>query len=257
MEDRKQKEALFHNKREEDHLNMTYEQFMEKYPNKRFYSVANMSKSYTRNMFKQFAGKKVLDYCCGLGGISIQLAKAGAIVTGIDISEESVKTATMEAERAGVSEKCTFIVGDAENSGLEGESFDCIVCSGVLHHLDLDAAYKEISRLLKKDGIVIGMEALAHNPIFMRYRRNTPQLRTEWEVNHILRVSDIKRASKYFEKIKIKYFHLTVLAAVPFRNTFLFKPLRAILNAVDSVILKIPGIQKLAWQGIFTLSNKR
>lgn len=257
MENRKIQEALFHNTYAEDCKSMTKEEFNKKYPNKKFHTVGNASTLYLSKLFKKLAGKRVLDYCCGSGEISIQLAKEGAIVTGIDISEEEIRTAIKEAERAGVKDKCTFIVDDAENSGLGDEKFDCIICSAVLHHLDLDAAYKEIARLVKKDGIVIGREALAHNPVFMWYRRSTPNLRTEWEVEHILRVSDIEKAYKYFGKIDIRYFHLAVFAAVPFRSSFLFGPLSAILNAVDAVILTMPGIQRLAWQGIFILSKKR
>ena len=157
----------------------------------------------------------------------------------------------------GVSDRCHFIVGDAEHTEFEDESFDCIVCMGVLHHLNLDAAYKEIHRILKKDGIVLADEALANNPFFMMYRRRTPHLRTAWEVDHILHVNDIKHAEKYFQNVDIKYFHMTVIAAVPFKGTFLFKPLRAAFNGVDSILCHIPGLQRWAWQGIFTLQGRK
>lgn len=148
-------------------------------------------------------------------------------------------------------------MGDAEHTEFEDESFDCIVCMGVLHHLNLDAAYKEIHRILKKDGIVLADEALANNPFFMMYRRRTPHLRTAWEVDHILHVNDIKHAEKYFQNVDIKYFHMTVIAAVPFKGTFLFKPLRAAFNGVDSILCHIPGLQRWAWQGIFTLQGRK
>lgn len=257
MENRKEAEASFHDKREQDHNVLSEEEFLKKYPNKKFYSVTNASRSYTDKIYRSLAGKKVLDYCCGLGQLSIQLAKYGADVTGVDISAESIKTAQESAEKEGVASKCRFLVGDAEHTEFPDESFDFIICSGVLHHLDLDAAFKELARLVKKDGMIMGIEALAHNPVFMKYRRRTPDLRTAWEVEHILKVSDIQKGFTYFQDLNIRYFHLTVLAAVPFRNTFLFKPWRAVFNVIDAVLLKIPGLQKLAWQGIFVYRKKK
>lgn len=257
MEERKVLEAEFHNNREIDEQNMSREEFEKKYPNKKLYSVTNLSHAYIDSIIKKWKGKKVLDYCCGAGGTAVRLAQLGCDVTGIDISEEEIKIARAAADNGGVSERCHFVVGDAEHTGFEDESFDCIVCMGVLHHVDLDAAYKEISRLLKKDGIVLGDEALANNPFFMMYRRKTPHLRTAWETNHILHVRDIQHAEKYFWKVDIKFFHMTVIAAVPLKNTFLFKPVRALLNGIDIILCSIPGLRNWAWQGIFTLEGKR
>ena len=44
-------------------------------------------------------GKRVLDFGCGTGIHSIPMAKMGAFVTGIDISDVSIKIARMFAER--------------------------------------------------------------------------------------------------------------------------------------------------------------
>lgn len=82
MENRKEAEALFHDKRERDHNVLSEEEFLKKYPNKKFYSVTNASRSYTGKIYKSLAGKKILDYCCGLGQLSIQLAKGGGKCNG-------------------------------------------------------------------------------------------------------------------------------------------------------------------------------
>lgn len=257
MKDRKELEAEFHNNREKDEQRMPREEFEKKYPNKKLYSVTNLSHNYIKKIVKNWKGKKVLDYCCGVGKTSVMLAQIGCDVTGIDISEEEIKVAHTIAKDGGVLGRCHFVVGDAEHTNFEDESFDCVVCMGVLHHIDLDAAYKEIHRVLKKDGIVLGDEALANNPFFMLYRRRTPNLRTAWEVDHILHVRDIEYAEKYFWKLNIKYFHMAVIAIVPFKDTFLFKPLRALFNGIDILLCSIPGLQRWAWQGIFTLQGKK
>jgi len=146
---------------------------------------------------------------------------------------------------------------DAENTDFPDASFEIIVCNGVLHHLDVNHAFPELARLLKPDGIIIAQEALASNPLIQWYRERTPHLRTEWEMKHILGLEELDIARAYFGHIDVRYFHLAVLVAVPLRNTPLFRPLLGMLEAIDSVFLKLPVIQTQAWQMIFTLSKPR
>ena len=100
---------------------------------------------------------------------------------------------------------------DAERLAFQDRSFDVIVVNGVLHHLELREAYVELARVLKKNGRIMCIEALAHNPLINLYRRKTPHLRTEWEVDHILRMRDIEIARKYFGKVRVRFFHLASL----------------------------------------------
>ncbi len=54
-----------------------------------------------------------LDLCCGTGWHSIELAKAGYAVTGLDISEEFLEIAKLKAKNEAV--KIDFIQGDMRN----------------------------------------------------------------------------------------------------------------------------------------------
>jgi hypothetical protein len=54
-----------------------------------------------------------------------------------------------------------------------------------------------------------------------------------------------------------EFFHLATLAAVPFRNTRLFEPLRNGLEAVDSLLLRVPGLKWQAWMVVFVLSEPK
>ena len=257
MEDRKQKEREFHNRRELARLE-DQEAHDSYYTNSRFYSITGKSARYWDHWLERCCpGAIALDYCCGTGEMSHKMARLGATVTGIDISEVSIETANAEADRCGLADKINFIVGDAEHTDFADDSFDIVIASGVLHHVDLDAAYAEIARILKPNGSVICGEALAHNPFIMAYRRRTPHLRTAFEVDHILRVSDIKRARKYFRSVDIRFFHLLSIGAIPFRNTLLFRPILAVLEVIDSVLTRIPFLRHHAWQAMFTLANPR
>ena len=124
------------------------------------------------------------------------------------MSAESVENAEKDALKAGVSEKTIFIQSDAENTGLPSESFDIILCSGMLHHLDLNNAFPELERLLAPGGTIFCVEALDYNPIIKLYRNLTPGMRTEWEKAHILSMKDVKFAQKFFNLGKINYFHI-------------------------------------------------
>jgi len=54
----------------------------------------------------------VLDLACGIGRISVPLAKLGYQVVGVDLSPSYIGFARDYAEREGVSDKTRFIVGD-------------------------------------------------------------------------------------------------------------------------------------------------
>ena len=255
IEERKQKERDFHNEREAARQ-ANPEHYQQHYANKKFYAICGKSRSYIFDWIKEnCAGKKVLDYCCGTGELAMEIAKFADEVHGVDISDESITTCKQRAEIQGVSGKTHFSVMDAENLEYEDNTFDVVVESGVLHHLELEKAFSEMARILAPTGQVLCQEALAHNYFIHRYRRRTPHLRTEWEVDHILRVEDINLAQKHFSSFDIKFFHLASIAAIPLVDKPGFGALLSALDAVDSILLQLPWIRKQAWQAVFTLAE--
>ena len=69
-------------------------------------------------------GDRVLDLCCGTGRHSVPLARAGLVVTGLDMSEEYLSQARSAARKAGV--KVRFVCGDMRAIPFRGE-FDAVV----------------------------------------------------------------------------------------------------------------------------------
>lgn len=271
MENRKAIEKEFHNKlrkvNEDPHVMDTRwspeaEKTIQNNPlwaNIKYYSVERKSREMILYWFKQNCqGKQVLDYCCGNGEDSRIIARYGAKeVVGIDISEISIENCRKLAEQEGCDKVATYLVRDAEDTGFEDNSFDIITEYGALHHLDLEKAFSELTRILRPDGRIICNEALRHNPFIHVYRKMTLHLRTSWEVEHIMGKKEVDFARKYFGKIEIHFFHLFVLMAVPLRNTFMFKPVLTILEWLDSLVLRLPGIKWWAWQAVFVLSEPR
>lgn len=77
-------------------------------------------------------GERVLDLGCGYGAVAYALAsRAGALVTGIDLSEANIALARQRFRHAGL----RFIVGDATRD-LPEEGFDVIVASNIIEHLE-------------------------------------------------------------------------------------------------------------------------
>ncbi len=233
--------------------------FEHHFSNAKFYAITHLSESYQYGWLKRKCkpGMKILDFACGNGENGIYAAQCGAEAIGIDISPEGVENSNLNTQKLGVSDRCKFLVMDGENMTFPDNTFDLGVEYGALHHVELDRAMSELARVLKPNGEMICVEALRHNPIIHWYRHRTPHLRTEWEVEHILGVEHLEVLRKYFHTVEVKFFHLAALAAVPFRKTFLFKPLRTVLDMVDRVILNNQLIGKYAWIMIVTIKNPR
>ncbi|MHB0972283.1 MAG: class I SAM-dependent methyltransferase [Thermoanaerobaculia bacterium] len=248
LEGRKIRELEFHDRKQEHERSQTLDvdTFEKFHGNKKYYSTTRMSHEYVDNWIRSnAAGKVFLDYACGKGGNAIKAAQAGAaLAIGLDISPASVKNARSDAEVAGVSANTRFIQADAENTKLANESVDVVICSGMLHHLDLSYAFPELRRILKPGGKILAVEALDYNPAIKLYRMLTPQMRTEWEKAHILSLADVRFASRFFDVGEIRFWHVTSYLGAHLRR---FLPL---LEGIDAVLTRIPGVRLMAW--IFT-----
>jgi len=75
---------------------------------------------------------RVLDFGCGTGWTSLMLARTGAEVTGIDISEKAIAI----AQKSGTAfERLRFKVFDGEHLDIPDDYFDFIVVMDAFHHL--------------------------------------------------------------------------------------------------------------------------
>jgi SAM-dependent methyltransferase len=89
--------------------------------------------------------RRVLDFGCGVGRLSLPLAGRFEIVVGVDIASSMVNGARARAAEAGVPNARFLIDGDAL---LERASFDLVYCALVLQHQpSADAALGLLERL--------------------------------------------------------------------------------------------------------------
>lgn len=258
LEQRKREEIEFHKFEREQHDAeiIATQKAMDVHANKKYYSISESSQNYVSAWVDREAhGRVFLDYACGNGTRAIEASHAGSnLSVGLDISDISVANARETAAALGLTDRCYFIQGDCEATELPDASVDTILCSGMLHHLDLSRAYPELFRILRPAGKVLGVEAFGHNPIIQLYRNLTPHLRTDWEKKHILKQANIDAALEHgFVHGEVRYWHLLSLGAVPLRRTPLFGPVRSVLDSLDRLVLSVPGLRLMAWQVTFEL----
>jgi SAM-dependent methyltransferase len=86
--------------------------------------------------FERWKGKKVFEVGCGIGTDTINFARAGASVTAVDLSDESLKLARQRTKVFGLENSVTFYQGNAEEltATVPLQSYDLIYSFGVLHH---------------------------------------------------------------------------------------------------------------------------
>src|SRR5439155_3044115 len=84
----------------------------------------------------RWRGKRVLEVGCGIGTDSINFARAGAQLTAVDLSSESLRIARQRADVMGVAERIKFLQANAEEltSVVDDGPYDLVYSFGVIHH---------------------------------------------------------------------------------------------------------------------------
>lgn len=254
LNDRKIAELEFHNRdRDPEFVAKAAESedsFERFYGNKKYYDTIKRSKAYVDNWIAEHArGKVFLDYACGNGHNALHAARSGAkLAMGLDVSDVSVQNCRRFAEAEGLT-NTRFFQADAENTKLPDNSVDAVMCSGMLHHLDLSYAFPELRRVLKPGGKILCLESLEYNPAIKLYRMMTPDMRTDYEKAHILGFKDLTFAKRFFDVENVKYWHVVGYAGGKLRA------IAPLLDAMDRLLERIPPLSWMAW--IFTFELKK
>ncbi len=106
-------------------------------------------------MLGKESGNIILEIGAGDGQDSIFFAKKGNEIIGIDIAPGAIEMAKKNAHLAGMSDRITFQVGDAEKLQFQDAYFDGVFSISVLHATDLNLSLKEIARVLRHGGKAI------------------------------------------------------------------------------------------------------
>jgi len=109
------------------------------------------------------AGKRVIDIGCGGGILAESMARKGANVTGIDLSEKALKVADLHSLESGVSMRYKLIAAEAMAAEEPGQ-YDVVTCMEMLEHVPDPAAIVQACASLVKPGGHVFMSTLNRNP---------------------------------------------------------------------------------------------
>ncbi len=204
------------------------------------------------------AGKKVLDYGCGNGVHAAFLAKHASEVVGVDLSEGALEVARKRypstSLRAG---KIQFLKMDCEAMEFADHSFDVVFDGGTFSSLDFEKALAEITRVLRPNGVLVGIETFGHNP-FANAKRVLNRItgkRTAWAASHIVTKREIEILRQSFGQVEVCYFHLISLFAFPFVSLPGGKFVLELAQLLDKLVFAIPLFRTYAFKVVFVAGD--
>ena len=111
----------------------------------------------------KLAGKRVLDVGCGGGILSEAMARLGATVTGIDLSEKPLKVAQLHLLESGLA--VDYQLASAEDFSVRHENkFEIVTCMELLEHVPDPASTVAACATLVKRGGYVFFSTINRNP---------------------------------------------------------------------------------------------
>lgn len=198
--------------------------------------------------------RKILDYGCGAGWLSKILFSEGYDVTGIDASSMLVGWAREVCGRD------SFVVGDCMDTPFSDNTFDCLISSAILHHLEPVKALSECHRVTSSGGTLLLMEPNKLNPIAALGRKIT-NLQTKGE-----NPFHPRSLEKALIRTGWTISHFGYLFPYSFSLSYLFKSLGLgdrrglkiicpLIEASEQVLEKVPLLSCLSYL-IFVVARK-
>lgn len=133
----------------------------------------------------------VLEVAPGPGYLSIELAKRGFSVTGIELSPDFVEIEKQNAKNEGVN--VDFKQGNASALPLRDGAFDFIICSAAFKNFSEPlVALEEMYRVLKPDGTALILDMNRNN--------------TKEDIDKEMQKNNMKGFDRWFVKLSFKTF---------------------------------------------------
>lgn len=199
-------------------------------------------------------GKRVL--LCAVGPEAVIFARAGAEVSGFDISDSQIRAVDVLARRLGVRDRMQLDVTPFERLPYSDGFFDLAFGIAILHHVDLDAGSHELARVLKLGGRAAFIEPLNMNPALRFARQYLPypkKKRTKDE--QPLTFRDIEVFGRVFERAQ--HTEISLLGMLR-RRVVTNQRVLVWLDRTDEAVLRtIPAARRLCSQTWIGLEKGR
>jgi len=204
----------------------------------KFYWATSLpTEKHQEETYIAIEGAEVLEIGCASGYDAINYCKYAKSYIGVDISNVAIDNCNALSIK-----NAEFHCVDGHKLPAADKSIDYVIVNSLLHHLDLETSFKEISRVLSDSGALIFREPLGTNPAFQLYRMTTPSARTKDE--RPFTFNDLRLMNKYFHlNEKVRWFGFLSILSAFYRND----NIRAFLTAIDGMLSNTP-LRYLFWQ---------
>ena len=193
------------------------------------------------------SGTRALELGCGTGLFTRSFDKSGAEIIAIDVSPALLD----RARKKNVSDRVSFHVEDAEALSFEDETFDAVIGSSVLHHLNMDQALREIYRVLKPGGRFAFAEPNMMNP----------QIAIQGKIPHLRRMLGISPEETAFfrwslgRQLRRTGFTRVCIQPYDFLHPAVPRPFISVMRGVGYVCERLPIVREIA--GSLMISARR
>ncbi|MEO7762145.1 MAG: bifunctional 2-polyprenyl-6-hydroxyphenol methylase/3-demethylubiquinol 3-O-methyltransferase UbiG [Casimicrobiaceae bacterium] len=135
-------------------------------PNSEFkplHDINPLRLDYIEGLAGGISGKRIIDVGCGGGILAEAMARRGATVTGLDLSDKALKVAQLHALEAGIT--VTYRLEDvARVAAEEAGGFDVVTCMEMLEHVpDPALTINACAALLRPGGLAV-FSTINRNP---------------------------------------------------------------------------------------------
>ena len=225
---------------------------MERYRSLRYAGIIQKDFMYRQlGVGHDLSGKRLLDFGCGTGQTSTQLAALGAFVVGMDISPELIQIARRRAELDGVTDRVQFQNVDLLQAPPPADSFDLILCSAVLHHVDYSVVLPILRSCLKPGGKIVIGEPTAMSPFLRKIRDWLPVKRDVSPDEKQFDQADVAAIAGAFDTPEVYYFNLIsrLIRFVPKALTLENAPAASrgavlLMMAIDRWLSRLPFLRR-------------
>jgi 2-polyprenyl-3-methyl-5-hydroxy-6-metoxy-1,4-benzoquinol methylase len=168
------------------------------------------NKEFRFGLLGDLRGRDLLEVGCGEGGNSALLAKFGANVTGIDVSEKAIALAQKKAEINGVAHCTRFLCAPLETVQFAPDSFDVIYGEWILHHVipDLELILARLVKWARPQALIVFAEPINLNQTLRRIRFLLPVHTETTPGERPLEEAELRLIRHHIPDLSLRHFSL-------------------------------------------------
>jgi ubiquinone/menaquinone biosynthesis C-methylase UbiE len=240
--------------------------------NERFFEQAF---DYIAQVLRPPEGATFLDVGCGSCAHSVRLARRGFNVRAVDFSESALGMAGEHLKAQGLADKITLGRENILELSFPDESFDYVICWGVLMHIpDVERAVAELSRVVKPGGFLVVSEGNMSSLEAVGLRglkrvlgkekaevKRTPAGMEYWKSSGdgalVTRQADIEWLVKSFEQRGMR---LARRVAGQFSEGYAMvssRPLKRLIHGLNNFWFRYVGLPRLTYGNILFMQKRK